>query len=98
MERGCVALERKAKIPIPVASYRVFRNFCHNPKGFRHRTFATKWILTYHLNSSRAACSAEFKFKPEDNTAYCRAGTLSIKSFAMIYSVWQNSVPKLNFP
>ena len=55
MERDCVALKRKAKILIPVARlvgelkssrYRVFRNFYHNPKGFWHRTFAIKWILT----------------------------------------------------
>ena len=45
MERDCVAPKRKAKIPIPVASYRVFRNFRHNPKGLRHRTFAKKRTL-----------------------------------------------------
>jgi hypothetical protein len=42
MERGCVAPKRKAKIPIPAAICRVFRNFSHNPVGLWHRTFAKK--------------------------------------------------------
>ena len=40
MERDEVAPMRKAKIPIPAASYRVLRNFCSRADGLEHRTFA----------------------------------------------------------
>jgi len=44
MKRDGVAQERKAKIPIPAASYRVFQQ----------HTFAITRILIHNLNSSRA--------------------------------------------
>jgi len=63
MKRDVVAPVRKAKIPIPAASYRVFWDFCRNTSNFGTALSQKKRIFIHNLNSSRGASSGEFKLK-----------------------------------
>jgi len=70
--RLCRSVWRKAKIPIPAASYGVFRNFYHSPPGGCVPHFRFKKDLMLYLNSSRAASSGEFKFKSWGFSSFLR--------------------------